>query len=636
MFLVGGGVPMGPLMAAIADEQNLASAWETVRKKDLHEGVNSRSVEKFARKASSAIVDISAQLINGTWKPLPLHRVTLKKRTGGYRQLGVPPIRDRIVERAIMQTITPLIDPWFSPWAFAYRPGLGVADALRALVNARNNGAKWVLKIDFQDCFDHLRHDLLLHELAQYISADNKDVVDLVESLLLRPIWAKSGLINNTVGAPQGGPLSAMLSNLLLSRFDNALVGYGWPAIRYADDVVVPTFTRQQAEEILEVSRVEAGLISMKLTEGKAQIVAFQEGFVFLGEDVNHKYPEDLPIELRPVADRRTLYVGRQGAMVRLNKGRIRVTDREQEIVSIPASFVGQIVTFGSVIISPAVIANASAKGWSVIYMSRRGWLHGWFEGPQLARVSLRRKQYRLGEDPEFRLALARQMVLGKIANQRALLARYSRRNTVPRVVGAINQLHAVREDIQEAESIETLLGLEGSSARTYFEALAELVPEWARFSGRTRNPPTDPTNAVLSYLYTVLSGQMISAILTAGLDPTAGFLHTDQGRRPSLALDLMEEFRPLLVDTLVLTLLRRGTLNPDQFETDERDHSVNMKPTAKKNVINSFEERMLTVFAHTPSRQKVSYRRALFLQAQQVATCIRNGEVDYRAVSWR
>lgn len=180
------------------------------------------------------------------------------------------------------------------------------------------------------------------------------------------------------------------------------------------------------------------------------------------------------------------------------------------------------------------------------------------------------------------------------------------------------------------------LLGIEGAAARTYFGAFGELLPNWCQFDGRVRQPPTDPANAVLSYLYTVLSGHAVGALLTAGLDPAAGFLHGDHDRRPSLALDLIEEFRPVLVDTVTLELFRRGSLVPNMFERDERDGALSMSQKARARIVKSLEERLLTVFAHVPSGKRVSYRRALFLQAQQIASCLRDGMVDYVPISWR
>lgn len=625
------------LMQAVADPDNLLRAWSRVRDNDLADGSMSDAGERFARGATVRLTELGEALRSGMFVPSPLTRVELPKGDGSTRILGIPAVPDRVVERAVTQVLGPVLDPWFSPWSFAYRPGLGVADAVRTVVRLREEGGAVVVRADFRDCFDRLQRSMLLEDLADRLSGEEaSDLLTLIEGLLERPLRVAGRLEHRTVGVTQGGPLSPLLCNLLLTRFDGAMLGRGWPAIRYADDVAVVVRSRGDAAEAVGALREEAARVALDLAEDKTDVREFSEGFVFLGEDVNHRYPEELPHELRPAPDQRTLYVGRQGATVRLDRGQVVVTRRSTRLLEVPMSLVSHLVVFGSVVVTPAVIAVASRSGWSIVWLSRRGWLHGWLEGPDPSRAALRRQQYRSSEDPSFRLEMARRFVAGKLANQRALLARYVRRDAIPRVVGAIGWLDDARRTALVSCEINELLGVEGSAARVYFDALGELMPEWCQFDGRTRQPPTDPGNAVLSYLYTVVTGDAVTATLTAGLDPAAGFLHADHGRRPSLACDLLEEFRASIVDTVALELFRRGSLEPEQFERDERSGAVMMKERARKKAISALEDRLLTVFAHVPSGKRVSYRRALFLQAQQIARCVRTGEVDYRAVSWR
>lgn len=165
--------------------------------------------------------------------------------------------------------------------------------------------------------------------------------------------------------------------------------------------------------------------------------------------------------------------------------------------------------------------------------------------------------------------------VTAKVANQRALLARYLRRSGLPLVIGAVQALEESMEAATTCGDIDALRGVEGAAARVYFQAFGELLPGWCDFKGRSKRPPKDPVNAVLSYLYTVVVGDAIAACLTAGLDPATGFLHDDRGRRPSLACDLIEEFRPVIVDTVALELFRRNSLHPNQFETNEHSGGV-------------------------------------------------------------
>lgn len=410
----------GPLLRQVAEQENLARAWEHLRDRDAADGVLTAGVDSFARRASARLATMSSDLLSGTWRPGPLTRIDIAKPEGGSRRLGIPGVADRIVERSIVQVLNPVIDPWFSPWSFAYRPGLGVADALRAVVTLRNEGRRWVVLADFRQCFDRLSRRTLVDDLATRLDRDeNGDLVQLVTALLARPERVRRRLVPTSLGTTQGGPLSPLLCNLLLTRFDSAMLGRGWPAVRYADDMAIVVRNEKEAVEALGAAKEEAARIALDLADDKTEVVSFSEGFVFLGEDVNHKYPEELPHELRHVPDRRTLYLGRQGSTVRLRQGQVVVSDRDNDLLSVPSSLVGQVVCFGSVMLTPAVVAHAGKEGWSVVWMSRRGWLHGWIEGPSPVRVDLRRKQYRLSDSEEFRLDLARRLVAGKVANQR-------------------------------------------------------------------------------------------------------------------------------------------------------------------------------------------------------------------------
>jgi CRISPR-associated protein Cas1 len=178
-------------------------------------------------------------------------------------------------------------------------------------------------------------------------------------------------------------------------------------------------------------------------------------------------------------------------------------------------------------------------------------------------------------------------------------------------------------------------MGVEGAAARVYFDVLQRLLPDDSGFTGRRRRPPKDPVNAALGYAYAVLLGEAVSAVSVVGLDPVAGFLHDDSERRPSLGLDLMEEFRPLLVDSVVVELFRRRRLRgEDHFRPEGRGIYLNQPGRAV--LLSAFEDRMLTLFHHLPSGKRVTYRRALTLQAHQIAAVLEGRSAEYEPVPWR
>jgi CRISP-associated protein Cas1 len=175
---------------------------------------------------------------------------------------------------------------------------------------------------------------------------------------------------------------------------------------------------------------------------------------------------------------------------------------------------------------------------------------------------------------------------------------------------------------------------VEGAAAAVYFSGIAALFPEWAGFQGRNRRPPKDPANSVLSFGYALLLSEAVSAVEQVGLDPTIGVFHTD-GDRPSLALDLMEEFRPLLVDTVAIELFTRGRLSTGDFTEDPGSGAVLMTKPAQRVVVAAFEERLLTPAHHPATDKRTTYRRALTLQARQIAQCL-TGDAVYLPMRWR
>lgn len=189
---------------------------------------------------------------------------------------------------------------------------------------------------------------------------------------------------------------------------------------------------------------------------------------------------------------------------------------------------------------------------------------------------------------------------------------------------------------IEEADSLDGLSGVEGMAARRYFEGIAALLPDDLGFEGRNRRPPRDVANAALSYGYSILLSAAVTAIRIAGLDPYAGFLHSDAHNRPSLALDLMEEFRPVLVDAAVLTLFRRGSMSSGSARSEEKRSGVLLIEQARKTLTSTIEDRLLTVSYHEPAKGRVSRRRQMILQAQRLARSIDQGIVEYEPVRWR
>jgi CRISPR-associated protein Cas1 len=296
-------------------------------------------------------------------------------------------------------------------------------------------------------------------------------------------------------------------------------------------------------------------------------------------------------------------------------------------------------VIFGNVGLTTPAVKRLLDEGIEVTFLTIYGRYHGRLVGAAAPHAALRRTQYRRAEEPGWALELARQFVEGKLRNQRALLQRFARnRSSVPdAVLAAAEALAWPIGRVARATTIGSLLGIEGSGTARYFEGFRALIgPEW-RFDRRDRRPPPDPVNALLSFGYTLLSHKAFGVVQAVGLDPYQGFLHQVDYRRPSLALDMMEEFRPLLVDSLILRMCADGRIAPTDFTptTDASDGpGVLLSDDARRRFVAAFEERMRTEATHPDGADgrpgKVSYLRCMELQARCLVRALqRNAQYE-------
>lgn len=367
-------------------------------------------------------------------------------------------------------------------------------------------------------------------------------------------------------------------------------------------------------------------------TPDVGQSMAFRDGFCFAAGDD----PDGEPVLTEP--SRRAVYVSRQGAQVRSERGRIVVDAPDGDnLLDLPASGVGRVVCFGAVRVSTGFRSWALTHDVETMFCTLRGRYLG-TACPAGSGTRVRRLRAQLGAaaDPLVCLELSRAVVEAKIRKQLVLLQRAGRPDNDGRVHGPVSRLRSALEGIAECPDKESLLGVEGAAARAYFEALGHLLPADLGFAGRARRPPTDLVNAALSFGYAVLLGETVSALRAAGLDPAVGMLHVEDETRPSLALDLLEEFRPLIVDQVVLAAARRGDLRPGQAEHREEDGAVLLGPDGRSAFLTAYERRMLQLTSGALPGFSGSLRRHLYRQAERLAAYVEDPTTAWTGLSWR
>jgi CRISPR-associated protein Cas1 len=325
----------------------------------------------------------------------------------------------------------------------------------------------------------------------------------------------------------------------------------------------------------------------------------------------------------------RVLYVDQRGGYIKKSGEELVVTRESEPNRSMPMAQVDDIVLVGNVALSSAAIRAAAQRGIRVSLLSSSGRLEAVVVSAFQGNGALRVAQYARALDESWAAALAREVVRGKVMNMRTLLRRYGIDSGNP----AVRHLTAILPKVATADR-DALLGLEGQATRAYFEAWANLLPEPWTFDHRNRRPPRDPVNALLSLGYSLLTKDVTSALLVAGLDPWVGYYHTMKYGRPALALDVMEEFRPVLVDTLVVSLLSRRRLSPEDFE--QRGQAVLLTDSGRKTFFRAYEARKNELARHPVFHYEISYVRAMETQARFLAKVIQHDLPAYRAYRWR
>lgn len=323
-----------------------------------------------------------------------------------------------------------------------------------------------------------------------------------------------------------------------------------------------------------------------------------------------------------------TLYITQQDVTLRKVDERLKVTSQKNVLLDIPMIKVSQVVILGRVTVTAATVAALMERNIEICYLTQHGRFIGRVQ-PSFSKNSLLRiEQYKAAFDPERCLYLAKGFVIGKLSNLRTVLMRGWRDQGLAELEEAANRVKAAQEQAKEAKNLDQLRGYEGEGSAAYFSVFNRLLKQSEFvFEKRVRRPATDPVNALLSFGYTLLVNELFFAVNVVGFDPYVGYLHADRYGRPSLPLDLMEEFRPVIVDTLVLTCINKKILSRSDFR-EELGGVYRMTDEGRKKFLIQYEERKNTEFKHPILNQKMTYQQCFERQARFLAKTLQ-GELD-------
>lgn len=667
-------------LEAVLEKSNLVAAWEKVRENKGAGGTDFQDVEDFEASLDEELEKLRMEVLEGKYSPQPLLRVWMEKEGKKPRPLAIPAIRDRVLQTAVTFILTPVFEAEFEDCSFAYRKGRSVNQAVERILFLRNQGYHWVVDADIESFFDEIDHVVLMEEVEKLVP--DEDILSLIRQWIACEIMEGGVITQFSEGIPQGSPLSPLLSNLYLDHLDEALLENNLRVVRFADDFLVLCKSREHAENALDLTEDVLSELRLKINAEKTRIVDFDTGFRFLGvqfirslamkvkteddfslpfeDELSEKWTEEYAVSFPetetekslsvPVSEEdevseddeeiphsgdprlRTLYLLEHGTVLGKESERFTLKKKGRTVQEVPAIKVDQIMVFGNCQLTTQAMNFCLGESIPIYLLSGQGRFNGIVDSFSTDPVLLHRDQFQRAGDEKFCLGLAREFVRGKIENSRVILMRLARKRNADFLRQAAAHLKRTAAGIGETRNLDQLRGIEGSCARMYFGALSLLLPAEWNFVGRKRQPPPDPVNAMLSYGYTLLFYNIYSFVRARGLNPHVGYLHPLRAGHPALVSDLVEEFRAIVVDNLVVRLVLSEQVRVTDFTMPNAvTPQCRMSDETRRLFIRQFEAKLNAAITHPHTDKLMDYRRCIECQVQELTAVIRGRHSAYR-----
>lgn len=580
--------------------ENLSQAWQKVFKNAGCAGGDGVSIEAFSQYAHESLMTLSHRLLSGSYMPSSLRKIEIKKSNGTIRLLNVPSVIDRIVQTSFAQSLTNILEPEFENCSHGYRQGKSVQSAIAQIEFLRNEGFSYIIEADIEDYFNNISHEILLKMLRHYV--DDASMVAVIN------LWL-DGFSQQGFGLPQGSPLSPLLANLYLDALDEEFTQKNIRIIRFADDFVILCKTEKMAGELLQELSEFLKEYGLSLNLDKTKITDFQKGFEFLGHlfvrsmvlqsredeilqstnDTNIIPYLDTEIQEIPQKDEseelqsdyfkhRALYVLSDDLFLDAKKNSFILHNQSENkiILTIPSNMPIRIEVGKYADISTNAIREAFIHNIPVDFMDNHQVIGtAYVHNEAIAKVSsvhLAQANHILDLDKKF--TLAKIIVSGKIHNQRIVLKRLNRHKKneiIEGVCASLKETLKILDTIKGGE-ISLLLGYEGQTTKQYYHAISHLIndPAW-NFTGRgDKTNPTHAGSVIINILSHFLAKDMKAILSYSSLHAGFGFLHSVKNVPNALVYDLIEEFRPLLVESLMVYLMNNRNISVSDFILSE------------------------------------------------------------------
>ena len=602
------------ILSKVQDEDNLTKAWRHVMAGhddlyDIAEEYDDNDRQEQEDPSDAPLERLQKDLdkmLQGEYNAPTLRGYLIPKKKGGVRPLAVPPIYDRVLQRAISQILSPALEQLMYRHSHGYRPGRSRITARYEIQAAWRAGYRWVYESDIKHFFDSVSLSHLKDRLNAIYFGD--PVVDAIINWMQAPVRFKGQTIERKNGLPQGSPLSPLMANLMLDDFDSDMQAAGFFLIRFADDFIVLCKDPQQAEKAEQVAKQSLEEHGLMLHPDKSQITSLDQGFHYLGylfiNDMaldtsssqqpsisNHAEPpphswlahfaEQQPQQLteqqtltqliekiankpaieisdREITGTLLTVTGDHSVVSTLNK-QLQVHRKDKRLYRLPWRSLQAVILFGNHQITTQAMHAALTHNIPIHLASGTGCYQGVVtHNRNNQHQNLWLTQTVVLQDKEKALYCAREIVASRLRHMKEHLRQRQQAHNIPVLEKALKNINRV-------DNLDSLRGYEGSATREYFQRISLILPAEFEFSGRNRRPPKDPFNVMLSLGYTTLYSFTESFLHTAGLLPWQGFYHQPRGKHAVLASDLMEPFRHLIERTAV-SLIKRHEIKIEDF----------------------------------------------------------------------
>ena len=641
-LLVVSSSPENSLLDQTLDPVTLSAAWRVVYENDGAQGADAIVSEELGQPVLAEITSLAREVRRGSYVPGPLF-------------VGTPCFRDKVLQSAAALVVSPILDRLVDGEGNPLQPCRSVDEAIAQISTGRDHGFRLVVKTDLGSCLEIVAHQTLLDRLAEVLHDTS------LQPLFKLWLAMSAGTDKqHCAGLARGAPILLLFARLYLSHFDTLIRKEGRLLIRYAEKFIILCKDCDTAEQALEDADHYLCEDGLELDFSTTRITSFANGFEFLGtrfegdrqwsigqqadifplsESIARSYSsaetvptDEIDAQSFPTSPPllRTVHVTEHGAYLHRRGGRIVVSRDETDLFEIPLEKIDQVCVAHEGKISFGAMRDFLSHKIGFVITSHAGDPVGSLDNLSGGNAILHSEQFRRADDSNFCLNAARAIVAGKIANCRLIVRRYGR-NWGGDSGDADSDLALLERRLAKAENLDVVRGLEGAAARRYFEVIGSFLGNRWNFNQRNRRPPRDPVNVLLSYGYAILFQNVLTLLVRRGLHPYVGARHALADRHPGLVSDLMEEFRPLVVDAVVLKLMLNSRIKPEHFELGCEDNPCRLLPIGRRIFVKSIEEKLDTPLKHPQSGKMIDLRRAISGQASLWAEHVCRRTENYR-----